>query len=221
MALMVSTGLLTALLARIALRAQSEGRGALSCVLFGAVLGAVNVGLSLAILECLEGDVLEAMSMLFFGSLMGIVVGAPVGLLYGACFTVPSMAAHRVRRLRSHTGVEHTLTTVGLWLLVVSLVPIAILGTSTLAAPAWLALGAGALSALAGIVGMMRRKLWLRRVREGEIRGWSVELREDRPHDDALRPFAHRPVATCRHVLVRSIDDASPYRADAIPVAFC
>lgn len=221
---MVSTALLTPIVAFKAPRALTAGRAVGTSVLLAGLLGALNVGLSLFLLELMGGDLGKALRWLLAGSLMGIFFGTPIGLIFGAGFIVPARTAVHARDGASYAAVDHTLFVVGTWLAIIGAGTVCIIGMSSLLAlPASIACVGGTIAAAAGAFGLLRRHLWLRRVRRGHVSGWAVETRDARPEELTLRPFLGRSGAACWNVLVRREGDASPYRlrADATPIALC
>lgn len=220
---MISTALLTTIVALRAPRALTAGRAAGTCMLLSGLLGAVNVGLSMFLIELSSGDLGAALRWLVGGSLLGIFVGGPIGLFFGAGFIFPATAAVRARDGASYAAVDHTLFVVGLWLAAVGAVALGLIGVSSpLGLPAHIACAGGAGAAAAGGLGLLRRHRWLRRVREGHVTGWAIETRDTRAEELTLRPFVHRSAAGCGNVLVRRENEgAYRLRGDATPIALC
>lgn len=223
LATMISTGMLTAVLAYVVLRARTVTRAVGWCVLLATVFGALNVGLAVSFIGFMDEGPITAIKLLLVGCLMGVAVGSPAGLIFGVTFVVPSTVAHAGRNVGSHAAAERTWALVGLWLMVVTTWPLFVLQAFVpLAIPAWVAFGLGAVTFSIGGLRLLSRWYWLHRVRTGRIAGWSIEPREDRPEDHELRPFVHRPETDCWNVLVRHVDGATAYRdRDAVPVALC
>ena len=221
--LLFTTALLTTVVAHYAPRARSMHRAIVICVLVAPLLGAINVGLSAAILHAMGGQLVEGVAFFFIGSLFGLLMGAPVGLAFGIGFLVPTVCTVRDREVASHAVVERSLRTVGLWLLAWGFIVLACLRFDawTLSLPAALCFGVGGLGAAVGIALTLRRERWLERVRDGRISGWAIEPRDDRHDEEDLRPFVHQSETDCEDVLVRRIDMATPYRdrANAVPIA--
>ncbi len=221
---MVSTLLLSTAMAYLVLRAGTARRAGYRCVLVAPPLGAINVGLSLALMNLFSGTLGESVRMLFAGSLLGVAVGAPVGLVYGLAFVAPAVAAVHGRMGASHAAGERALMIIGGWLSAASFLALALQQASPwlLVVPAMVGLVVGAVVALVGGAHTLRRRHWLRRVRRGTMPGWSIEPRSERAHDAALRPFVNASESRCPNLLVRcQVAGAYRDRADAVPVAFC
>lgn len=208
-AVAASTATLTALLACFVVRADSRARVAAWCFLGAPVLGALNAGLTLALLALAEFELAQAAFALAVGTTFGAVVGGPVGLLFGASLYVPAEFRRRAHEGRSLAATEYTAVASGLWLLVVGG------GLTFGGGAAWALppLALGALLVLVGAAQLHRRWRVVARLRAGVVPGFRVVPREP---DDAAVPMLRLEATRCRWAVVRQVD-ASPYRDDRAP----
>lgn len=219
---MISTTILSAIVAYFAPRARTIGRSVAWCLVGAALLGALNVGVGAAIMALSEGQSLGAAARLFLvGTFYGGVLGAPAGVVFGVAFLIPACATVRARALGSHAALERIFLIVGGWLTVVAIIDLGATGTSPHGAAAWAAALIGALALLLGLASTVHRARWLRRVETGRVKGWAIAPRDEWTDED-LRPFVHRHRDRLRRVLVRRVDVTSPYReSDGIAFALC
>lgn len=213
--LMISTALLTSWLAVRAPRATTVKRAVMWCLLGAPSLGVLNVGLSAILLQLSDGYIDQIPQTFILAVTFGSVIGGPAGLLYGVSFLVPVVTGVRGGLVASHAAAEHSLLITGTWLLAVCTIASWVLRKAPLgpALPAALGGVVGLGAACFGLLLTLRRRHWLRRVRQGRVHGWTIEPWDEHIEQRDLRPFMHRERHRCWNVLVRRIDDASPYRA--------
>ena len=230
--LMMTTGVLTLVVAHRAPRARSASTAAGWCLVGSGLLGALNAGAVLAgtALVSPGAKLWEVAVVFLIGSLFGSIIGLPVGVAYGVTFLVPALAAHKISTTRSHAGAEHMLIWAGIWLAVIAGGSAALLvhaprhGMVIAFVCAAAATNVGLCAAAAGAMMMRRRRRWLSRVENARVAGWAVrDLEVDPPED--VRPFVLRSPDACTQVLTRRVatPGAAPYR-DGVreePVALC
>lgn len=171
------------------------------CVIRGGAAGALNAPAIVLVVGVFSGGGPgEVLVVLVLGAIAGVIVGGPLGLLFGAIFIPP--IGHGCRHDSSLEHGDREAATCAGWLAVVCGVS-AVLSTlvfallarddggaavlAVLTAPASVLAAVGALRARARLA---ERRAWLDRVRRGEIQGWSVMRPADAP-DTArdLRPL--------------------------------
>ncbi len=222
--IMLCTAALTAVVAYKAAHAEHTRQALFWCLGAPAVFGALNWGLTLAVgALVIEGNAVAAIGFALLGSLIGLGIGAPIGIGFGMRITVPTLVCLRTRKHRTHASLERTLLVAGAWLTCTSTVAAAVIIHSIDSIPALIASGVGLVAVSIGARLAFRRRRWLARVRAGAVPGWAIRAREERDDaqaDEELRPFVDRPANACGEVLVR-LEDASAYRGNAIALALC
>jgi hypothetical protein len=171
------TTLLSLLLARRALRAQSLESAVIWSVLGAIPAGAINAGLCLGSLGLIaRGDPGAAVIGFFAGALIGGFVGGPVGLGYGAAYAIVIGSAVRARLSPSHDAPDRVLRTAGLWLTLTGLAQLCLSSDdSPVLIPPAAVIAAGAVIALTAMIRLSRRKKWLARVAAGLNPAFRIE----------------------------------------------
>jgi hypothetical protein len=188
----LSTILLSLVLARRALRAESVENAALWSILGAVPLGAINAGICLGGIELLvRGDPGGAALGSLLGFLVGGFVGGPIGLTYGVAFAVVIGSAVRACLSPSHDGPDRVLATSGVWLALsgvvisyfISVLEDEIGREVQTKIPPSLLIVMGALAAGAALIRLALRKKWLARVKEGRVPAFRIDMP---PEDEAI-----------------------------------
>jgi len=223
----MSTAVLSVLLVWACVRIPSStGRATVAC-LFGAVGAALlNVPIAYVAVRNLGNEthvvVLGgAFSDASVAALLGSFISAPLGILFGLLYVVPVRIAHRLCRTGALSSLETAAWKMGLWLVFVGLACLGanvVLGYGTASGFAsglsLATMGLGIAAFIPGLSSSMKRRSWLRRVRDGRIDGWSLFPRDELVDRELALPplFAtNRPLDT---VLARAVPGpcSDPYR---------
>ncbi len=227
-AVLMSTGLLSLMMAHFAPRAATRSKVVAWCLGGGVLLGALNAGLSLSLGVLMGGGSLpDAVVVMWIGATFGAVAGGPIGFAFGLAFLYPTLWSHRLRGGRSCASGEHMLVHAGGWLVVIS----AVIALCQLAArhPAalWSCLGIGVLggaATLAGFALRARRRQWLVRIARGDVERWSVRDAWDDDDVSDLPPFGCGAEQAGLEVIVyEGAERGGPYRCESLvtPLARC
>jgi hypothetical protein len=208
--------------AAVAVRTSNLKSALRRCAL-APLFGVANAGIALTGVSVAESYGFSIVGVLF-GSLFASVYAVPLGVLFGAAFTIPILATVRAKAAPSYDLVDRVCVVVGVFTACAGVLGIAVdramaysphAGAVRLAAPL-AACALGAALALAAFVRRAARARWLRAVATGAVRDWRI-LDRTEEHDDAeLVPF-DGPAYLCDAVLVRAAPpQASPYRSRAM-----
>ena len=162
--LLCTTSLSLLLLWR-ALRARAFDRTLLWCIFVAMPLGALNSGLSVALVALSRGqDSGQIFGGLLLGFLIGGFIAAPIGLVYGILYSIVAGATKSALQYPSHDGPDRLMIITGLWLGILG-VMIWNLPASPYnwISPLWMIMG-GPLVAGVGLYRFVARKRWYERV---------------------------------------------------------
>lgn len=186
-AFMLATAFTAALYAKVAFRRQRKERNIGAGVFLAAPFGALNLVLCLALAV---GPELFDKGLLAFvggGGILGLLFGAPIGLVFGLAFAFPLAMVERLRERPSHDALERMCVRAGIWLGAVAL-GLATLGSYVVLPAARTAflvgIGACVMGGLAlivaGAIVSARRARWVREL----LCDTDVQVREVTGHDD-------------------------------------
>lgn len=179
-------------------RAPSQVKGV--CMLHGGIAGALTFPANVLVLGLVTGAPLaDLLVTTLLGGVVGVFVGAPLGILFGAVAIPPiRQSCHRDRSLEHR---DRAVATNASWLAALCGFS-ALLSTVASALPSRDAGGAATLAVLTALIAaaaavmsararirLAVRKAWVARVRRGEVPGWSVVSEGEAPAGLELRPF--------------------------------
>jgi hypothetical protein len=226
-AVVLTTAALSALLARLLLHARTGTRAAFGCALGGGIFGILNAGLCLMFVQLLNADGLSvaarlstAPSALATGTVFGGIYGGPLGFAFGLAFSPLVLYWVEQGRRPSLDAPDRMLCAAGSWLAVVAGLSACLAEALDVRAPACLSaglVGVGLFGVALGTARLRARKMWLRRVAEGQEPEWQLVPRRPGRDDERLEPFlaATDPVDCDRVLATRSAatpKNGAPYR---------
>ncbi len=197
------TGLLSAVVVALSVRLPKSSASAGVICVIGAISAAI-LCTPLSFLAASAFDVsfgstaIRPLTLASLAASIGVVIAAPLGLVFGAAYLVPVLTAHRLERTFALERLDTAFVVMGMWLVVVGGICLAVASTgvirpSSSALPTWvsaIALLTGTIASFVGAVRMRWRRHWLRRVARGDVQDWSIASLDDIVEPPpGLRPF--------------------------------
>lgn len=222
-----STALLSLYLVRRALRAAGFDKTLLWCVFVAMPLGALNAALAEALIAAYKnGDAGQIFGGFLLALFIGGFIAAPIGLIYGILYAIPTSVAKRALEYPSHEGPDRLMITAGLWISILgALISVMPEAPHTWISPPWL-IFIGVFAAAIGIYRWAGRKIWYARIENDEDpRYMLIDPDDDEPsaYPGLLPLFKAEPPNDARVKLLMYIPPAKDiaYRdkSRAVPVA--
>jgi len=219
-AVAVCAGLTSLLHLHLSMRGGSWVGVLVRCAGFGALLGPLNSGVTLATVVALrDGAEPGVIGAFVLGTVFGVLAGGAIGVAFGIAFSPLALASSRHRMRPTYAGPDQARALGGAMVLVAATVHHVVIGGPVLF-QALCAL-AGAILLGGGMFRIARLHLFLRAVRRGSESRWT--LASPRGPADVAGLVPIHGLGTSALVLYRATHDesASPYRSQEqwLPVA--